>query len=35
MLKEKTVITLYPEDLFRFNAILLDRRTRPWIFYPR
>ena len=24
MLKEKTVITLYPEDMFRLNAILLD-----------
>jgi len=24
MLKEKTVITLYPEDMFRLHAILLD-----------
>jgi hypothetical protein len=24
MLKENTVITLYPEDMFRLNAILLD-----------
>ena len=24
MLKDKTVITLYPEDMFRLNAILLD-----------
>lgn len=24
MLKEKTVITLYPEDMLRLNAILLD-----------
>ena len=24
MLKENTVITLYPEDLFRLHAILLD-----------
>jgi len=24
MLKDHTVITLYPEDMFRFNAILLD-----------
>jgi hypothetical protein len=24
MLKEKTIITLYPEDMFRLHAILLD-----------
>jgi len=24
MLKENTVITLYPEDMFRLHAILLD-----------
>ncbi len=24
MLKEKTVITLHPEDIFRLDAILLD-----------
>ena len=24
MLKEKTVITLYPEDIFRLTSILLD-----------
>ncbi len=24
MLKEKTVITLYPEEMLRLNAILLD-----------
>jgi hypothetical protein len=24
MLKENTVITLHPEDMFRLNAILLD-----------
>ncbi len=26
MLKEKTVITLSPEDMFRLNAILLDEQ---------
>ena len=34
MLKEHTVITLYPEDMFRLNAILLDRKTQPWISWP-
>lgn len=24
MLRENTVITLYPEDIFRLNALLLD-----------
>ena len=35
MLKENTVITLYPEDMFRLNAILLDEDWEAaWISWP-